>query len=204
MLHTKGFPCEYVPMRVFEMKPDAESYRWLTTRKEEDFNLLSDLVEAPPGKKWTPVAVEWIDDDLNAGKPESDYPTLGTTPVVSQRAVGELLDALIENGEVLPLDNGSSADAYYVFNVTRSIDALDESRAEVVRFGTGRIMMVKRYAFLPGALVDVSIFRVPQLRVQVFVTERFVERVRRANLTGFLFREVWNSDSAVTSPGAAT
>ena len=182
-------------MRVFEMKPDVETYRWLTAIEESDFNLLADLAHVSVGDAWRPIAVEWIDDDLNAGKPKSDYPTLGSTPVLSQRAVDELLDVLVENGELLPLD-GDLAEKYYVYNVTRILDALDTEKSDAIWFGTGRIMMMKQYAFHGAQLEGVTIFKVPQLRVQVFATEPFVKRVESSGLTGFSFREVWRSSSA--------
>lgn len=182
-------------MRVFEMRADAETYRWLTTIVESDFNILADLAHASVGDAWRPVAVEWIDDDLNAGKPKSDYPTLGSTPALSQRAVDELMEVLVENGEILPL-SGGSADRYYVYNVTRILDALDIEKSDAIWFGPGRIMMMKRYAFRDAELEGATVFKVPQLRVQVFVTEPFVRRVKNSGLTGFSFREVWQSSSA--------
>lgn len=182
-------------MRVFEMQGDAETYRWLTAIEESDFNVLADLAHVSVGDAWRPIAVEWIDDDLNAGKPKSDYPTLGSTPVLSQRAIDELMEVLVENGEILPL-NGDSAEQYYVYNVTRILDALDTDKSDAIWFGPGRIMMMKRYAFRDAELEGATIFKVPQLRVQVFVTEPFVERIESSGLTGFSFREVWRSSSA--------
>jgi hypothetical protein len=173
-------------MRIFELRPDVERYRWLTLVRESDFNVLSDLDGSPVGIKWTPLATEWIDDDLNAGKPKSDFPTLGSTPVFSERAIDTLVDLLVEHGEVLPLalvDGGG----YFIFNTTRTVDALDEERSSVVRFpSSGRIMRIDKYAFSGDAPLF-PIFRIPQMRSKVFVTDPFVERVTDSALTGFDF-----------------
>ncbi|HEX2207713.1 MAG TPA: DUF1629 domain-containing protein [Longimicrobium sp.] len=176
-------------MRIFELRPDVEGYRWLTLVRESDFNVLSDLDGSPVSTDWVALTAEWIDDDLNAGKPKSDFPTLGATPVFSQRAVDELFDVLVENGELLPLsvDDGT----YYVYNTTRIIDALDEERSSVVRFSTGEVMRIAKYVFRDDAAF-LPIFRLPQSRVKVFVTGPFVDRVKASALTGFDFRLVWD------------
>jgi hypothetical protein len=186
-------------MRIFKLRSDVEGYRWLDLVDESGFDLLGELDDGPAGTLWSPLAAEWIEDDLNAGKPKSDFPTLGTTPVFSQRAIDTLLDLLIENGEILPLEVEDGN--YYVFNVTRELDAFDENRSDVVRFSTGRIMKVTRYAFHADKLHGPAIFKVPQVRGTIFVTDPFVERVEKAGLTGFEFEKVW--EGAPEAPGEA-
>lgn len=177
-------------MRTFELQPDSENYRWLTLVRESDFNVLADLPDSRRENDWIPLAAEWIDDALNEGKPESDFPTLGSTPVFSRRAVDALSDMLIENGELLPLAlaNGN----YFVYNTTRVIDALDEERSELVRLSTGRVMRVVKYVF-HQTVGFTPVFRIPQLRTKVFVTDRFMERVTTAGLTGFALKPVWET-----------
>jgi len=180
-------------MQIYQLRSNAEECRWLTLVSESDFRVLSDLNEGPIGAAWEPLPAEWIEDDLNAGKPKCDFPTLGTTPTFSQRAVDKLLDLLVENGELLPL--GLTDERYFVYNATRQVNALDEDRSELVRFSSGRIMDIKRYAFRPEQLQSATIFRLPQVRGAVFVTDRFVERVAEAGLTGFDFAEVWSIEA---------
>lgn len=177
-------------MRIYQLHPDVESYRWLSLVDESEFGILSDLNDRSAGASWRPLAVEWIEDELNDGKPDSDFPTLGTTPVMTQRAVDSLLDLLVENGELLPLELGSTR--YYAYNVTRNVDALDEGRSEIVRFSSGRVMRVSRYEFYPDRIRDLSIFKLPQLRSDVFATSVFYKRVRDAGLSGFQFTEIWS------------
>lgn len=181
-------------MRVYELKSDVENYRWLTMVREEDFDALTSFDGTLVGAAWKPYTVEPISDDLNAGRSLSDFPTLGTVPTFSQRAVDTLLDVLVENGEVLPLT--SEAGNFYAYNVTLVVDALDEERSETKRFqSSGRIMRVIRYEFYPERLAGLSLFKVPQLATE-FVTDAFVRRVREADLTGFDFREVWSDVGA--------
>jgi hypothetical protein len=183
-------------MRVFELGRDVDHYRWLATVHENDIQALPSAGDRGVGASWKPIEVEFIDDDLNARLPEGDFPTLGITPTVSQRAVDVLLDLLVENGELLPLL--SKEGSYYAYHVTRVVDAFDEAESELKRFSDGAIMRVTRYAFRPERLAGMSIFRVPQLS-QVFVTEIFVERVIKAKLTGFEFVEVWKGPGATAT-----
>jgi hypothetical protein len=82
-------------------------------------------------------------------------------------------------------------ETYFVYNTTRIIDALDEDRSSVVRFRTGEIMRIADYAFREKVAL-LPIFRIPQSRVKVFVTDSFVERVRASALTGFDLRLLWD------------
>lgn len=129
---------------------------------------------------------------MNAGKPTSDFPTLGTVPVFSERALDALLDLLVENGEILPLD--CCGEKYFAYNTTRRLDALDEERSILVRFDTGRIMDVRAYEFFPERLGTAAVFRLPQLRARSFVTDAFARRIDDAGLTGFGLRQVWSSE----------
>jgi hypothetical protein len=182
-------------MTVYELRADAEAYRWLTMLLDVDFDVLAGLEGIPVGSAWERYAVEPIDDDLNAGKSLGDFPTLGTTPTFSQHAVDALRDMLLENGELLPLT--SDAGQFYAYNVTRVVDALDEHRSELKRFRDGGIMRVIRHEFRSEIVADLAIFKVPQLtRGPVFATDAFATRVREAHLKGFVFEEVWTAEEA--------
>jgi hypothetical protein len=179
-------------MRILKLKPDVDRYRWLALVDDSDARILSDLHDGPVVAAWKPVRAEWIEEDITMGKPKSDFPTLGTTPVFSQRAVDTLLDLLVENGEILPLE--VEGESYFAYNVTRTLDALDQDRSVIVRYPTGRILDVTRYAFLPEKLDGSPIFRLPQFRGRAFVTDEFAARVRDGELTGFALVEVWSDD----------
>lgn len=180
-------------MRVLKLRPDVDRYRWLALVEESDARVLSNLHDGPIGAAWKPLRVEWIEEDVSTGKPKGDFPTLGTTPVFSQRAVDALLDLLLENGEILPLD--IEGESYFAYNATRTLDALDEHRSKIVPFTTGGILDVTRYVFLPEKVSQSAIFRLPQLRGRVFVSDVFANRIQSAGLTGFELVEVWSSQS---------
>lgn len=179
-------------MNVYRLQAEREGFRWLTMAQEPDLGLLSVLQGLPAAGHWTTPAVASLELDFE-GRTLSlpDFPVFSTSAVFSRRAVDVLLDLLIENGEILPLacDEGD----FFVFNLTRVLDALDEPASELRRFGRngrGRVKRIVRHAFVPER-VTASIFRIPQKPLRIYVTQRFVDRVDGAGLTGFDFTPVW-------------
>lgn len=174
------------------MQPEREGFRWLTMAQEPDLGLLAVLQGLPAAAQWTTPSVATLELDLEGRTlPLPDFPVFTTSAAFSRRAVDVLLDLLIENGEILPLecDEGD----FFVYNVTRLLDALDEGASELRRFGRdrrGRVKTIVRHAFVPE-LVTASIFRIPQKPLRIYVTQRFVDRVEAADLTGFSFGLVW-------------
>lgn len=176
-------------MIIFGLRPDVEAYQWLTFPRENDFLVSQELRGTPVRDRWEVLSVTPLKDDLSDNALSGDFPTLGTIPVFSERAVNSLRDLLEANGEILPL---TSADgSYSAYNVTTVVDALDEVRSKVTRFRDGRVMEILEYAFLPQRLGGLTIFKVPQILSNVFVTDVFVSRVREAGLVGFKFNRVW-------------
>ena len=121
--------------------------------------------------------------------------------VLSRHALDVLLPHIGDLGQVLPLEFDEAE--YFFFNVTNVVDALDEANTEILRFPSGRISKIERYAFKPEAVRDQWLFKIPQRKSGfAFVTDRFVELVKSSGLTGFKFRPLW-SDEATASAKAA-
>lgn len=180
-------------MKVFTLRPNANHFQNFVLPDEAVWGTLETFDGTPVAQKWTPLEVNvFRDNNQNARLPPGDFPTLGgTIPVFSETAVNEFGDMLYPNGEVLPLEGGEGK--YYAYNVTRFVDALDEERSELVRFSHGGIMRVVKHEFVPQAIGDAVIFKLPQTpRMYVYVTQPFVDRVRSAGLRGFLFEEVFS------------
>lgn len=179
-------------MRVYQLRAEADHYRPLTVARDDDFRKLSALHDEPAPPTWVPVKVEWLDEGDSLQKPVADFPSFGGVPAFSYRAVNALRDLLEPNGVILPLQ--TSSEGLFAYKVTSEVDALDEEGSELMRFSSGRIMGVQRFAFFADRIDEVQIFKVPQLRAHVFVTHVFAERVRRSGLTGFVLEEVWSDE----------
>lgn len=185
-------------MNVYELAPAPDLYQHFVLVREEQWSDLTSRFDGMPiGSAWTPFEVALLRDDTedHRNRWPSDFPTLGTIPVFSQRAVEALQTMLTDNGELLPLYcKDCEGGNYFAYNVTRVVDALDEARSQLKYFKDGGIMRVVRYEFRPDQLMDAVIFKIPQQRrSRVFVTDTFVQRAHAAHLVGFDFRPVWSA-----------
>jgi hypothetical protein len=132
--------------------------------------------------------------------PSADFELLTGKPLLSERAVNALADILDANGQLFRVD--SSAGAYYLFNITTIIDALDHEHSQIKYWprlkkdtGPRRVDQVNRYAFHSNRLEAATIFKVPEYPLtSVYATDSFVDRVRKAGLLGFDFRLLWPLD----------
>ncbi len=141
-------------------------------------------------KPWTDVKFGWDPDMLS--KLKGDYPSLiPGVPVFSRAAVAVLRDLLEGVGEILPVK--IAGEEYFIYNLTRIIDALDESHSVLSRFDDGRVFYIDEHFFFGDKLEDAPLFKIPQMPdSSIFVTDVFVKRVKKAKLKGFWFPLLWS------------
>jgi hypothetical protein len=88
---------------------------------------------------------------------------------------------------------------FYLWNVTNVVDALNEEASSTIRFSSGRLMMVEKWAFRIDAAKDQVAFKIPQLRrAFTFMTDQFMRRVREERLVGFDPELLWVSEGSST------
>ena len=178
-------------MNVYILDADVNKYRGIYYKDAED------VVDFNRRFDGTSVKKNWRGQEefafIPQRLPKGDTPGLSThIPVFSVRAVAVLADLLEKNGELLPTT--CDGEDYFVFNVTRVIDALDEANCELKRFSSGRIMDIVRYSFVEAKLIGIVIFKLRQdLLGSVYVTDPFVQRVKAAKLKGFKLPLIWSS-----------
>lgn len=179
-------------MKVYTFCADVNKFRGIYYTNEDD------IIEFKRSFDGNPIKDTWTGNEQFAFVParlrKGDTPGLSThIPVFNSKAVEILADFLEPNGELLPIT--CDGERLFVFNVTRVVDALDEDNSELKLFSDGEIMDVVGFSFFEEKLSGMTVFKIPQLiRMDVFVTDPFVERVEAAKLKGFKFRLVWSSD----------
>jgi hypothetical protein len=130
-------------MEIYEWRSEVEGCTWLTTVVAADLERLN-FEGTTVLQPWTPPAMEWIlDQEGDIDLAISDCPNLTPGSVVlSARAVTGIGALLEPYGELLPLAHPQHR--YFALNVTRVIDALDESTSSIDRFpSSGRIMAIQ-------------------------------------------------------------
>lgn len=189
-------------MNVYSVSLDVDHYQSLElVDLDSDWEAMYDF-NGTPIKKWKPLKVEIaFDEELKTQLPPGDFPSLfADVPVLSPAAV-QVLQPLIEgNGQLLPLQCAEGE--YFILNVTNVVDALDETKSEIVRFPDGKkILDIKQFVFLSAKLQNVNIFKLPQQPLgQVFVTDGFVKAVRDSGLVGVNFVWLWSSEQLTSTP----
>lgn len=123
----------------------------------------------------------------------SDFPWLAShVLIVRERALENLRGILESNGELLPLNTNDGTNLW-AYNA-RVVNALDEARSSLQKFsGTNRIMRIRKVAFIKDAIIGVDVFRLPYQASATYVSERFIERIKKAELVGLDFKEVWSA-----------
>lgn len=122
------------------------------------------------------------------------------TPVFSQRVLDTLGNMISPFGEFLPIDCPNASMNLYYFNVTNGIYGMDIDKTQygyIREYQDGDIHRhdVTLYVFRPDVIRDEVIFKdLSTIKSSIYVTDRFVQAVIDANLTGFIFRRVWSEE----------
>jgi hypothetical protein len=179
-------------MNVYKLRADSDRYKGLIMPGGDLFEFAGRFNGRPVTRLDGYERIR-LDPDTRTHR-KGDFPSLiPGVPVFGRRAMDALRDLLERNGEAFPII--IAGDEYFLFNVTRVVDALDESRTKLRRFDDGRVYQIDSYAFFPDRVASEVIFRIPQLIDSTpYVTDEFVKRVESANLKGFWFPLVWSSD----------
>jgi hypothetical protein len=169
----------------------VDGWEWALPMAQSDNMTIVELFGKPIADRWTPIPMRLLRQDEH-GKPwkSSDMPWLGGhLLILKPRAAAVLRDLCLEAGEMLPL---SCTDVELVaWNVTTVVDALDHERSKILRHSHGGVMWIKTFSFKSDLIEGLTAFRIPESRTEIFVSRRFVQRVREAELTGTSFDEVW-------------
>lgn len=165
-------------LRIF--RPSApEGYEWVVPIDNADVEVIRALGERSSGDPWTPIQMTLLKvDDHGRPQQRSDLPWLGGHVLVLRdeaiEAVGEILRP---HGELLPLLCDEARLALFSAPVVEGV--LDETRSDMVRYGTGRIMALRAPAFRRAVLGDIGAFKLAEMpRGDLYLTDHLVEPIR--------------------------
>jgi len=104
--------------------------------------------------------------------------------------LGNLMKGAIE---ILPIEFEDTI--WNGIYVTKILDAINHEKAKPVRLSSGKIIRFEKYAFLLDVVQGHHIFRISDKRLSfVFVSDEFKKCAETAELTGFNFECVWDSE----------
>lgn len=184
-------------MEYYIVKPDLERHFPVGPSHEVDLLAIMDRLRGVvPFEAWTPIRLEVLTEDPYEEAAEvptqladlMDFNATGIH-VISERARAELGPVLGPCCHFLPVSLGGQR--YYLNHVTTVLDALDASASEVERFESGNIKSVGRYVLNGEHVERADMFRLLGIRWQlVLASQRIMEVVQNAGLTGFTFLPV--------------
>jgi len=159
----------------------------------DDFRKLDKLDGTPRKSEWKPIFVKRVRASLREGNRPSDFPSRVDTLILRRSALDALRDMLEANGEVLPLATDDGVELY-VHNM-QTIDALDWNRSIFDSYEEfNPCPWMKKPVFITSALEGVDIFKQARVSNDLYVSNRFVARVKAAKLKGLEFTKVWSSE----------
>ena len=185
-------------MKIYKLWPDTK-YRFMYPDEHvyhsEDWEFKCDELA---GK--LPEFKAHFDD--REGEPIPDIAFLGMTTFAFRKDVAtELVDILEESGELLPFYVGE--DLWYLLNITKSIDALDEDKT-TFRIDDGVTKLIaSNYIFKEEMLPESTLFKIPTDNyTNIFCVDRrdtdeqvmnnLFCAIAHHGYTGIEFREVYS------------
>ena len=181
-------------MRIYDYQ-QTTGYEILHTADGEAFAVLDRLNGKRIGKRWKPVRVRRVRASSRQACRPSDAPAtfMGGVLVFRRSAVDALRDILDAHGELLPLEDEGGVELY-VYNPW-PLDALDQELSVGYRNDEGRVCVADKHVFIPSVVEGVDIFRQKQeRRGPIYLSERFLQRWKKAKLKGLDFKLAWDSD----------
>jgi len=129
-------------------------------------------------------------------KPIGDAPASGLLNLISQRAADALRDIWDRHALLYPVVLDDASEPYYMVVVQTVIDALDREHSvgKLQKYGPtpDLFAVIDEWVFHEDQLNGAVLFRLPDSKTAMYVTEAFKERVVAAKLKGFcLKRSFW-------------
>lgn len=179
-------------MKIWELGSDDNS-RELTFDNQnpmpDEHPIYSRIDGSLLADKWDPCYVM----DYRKGK-YTDFPYFCSGLLVFSKPTYDKIGSYIQDQvEYLPLIHAEME--FIAVNVTNLIDCVDKERSVAKRLSSGGLLGYKKVVFIAEKIpADTMIFRLPESVLRIFVTDRFIELVKKHRLKGFQFTEVWDSE----------
>lgn len=180
-------------MRIWQLHFDGDNYESFMPVKFPSVEEIQTFDGRPKKDSWIPLKVERMHPET--GLELSDTPGL-FLPVFSKRAADILLPLIKDSAELLELD--FSEGQYFGIHVTNVLNVIDYTKSEYVMFSDNkRIMMFNKYAFrICNEIKNSHIFKIVDEPLRwAFVSDEFKRTVEEHDLTGFVFKLVWDSEN---------
>jgi hypothetical protein len=192
-------------VKVFNYRGVPEPYARFGIRKEDQKLWHDEFHGESHAAGWTPIKLHPAELYRGVPLPLGPIADVTTVDAVMKNCVwGPRTRAVLEPhvspfGEFLALECKEAP--WVLFNVTHTIDALDEKNSKLSYFKSapGKVMTIHEPVFKPDKLRGELIFRIPQRGASdIFVTDAFARLVEQHGLQGFNLKPVWSDEQPAT------
>ena len=176
-------------MKIYKFRPDVNNYRGITLCDEPSYEFFNQFDGRSLSSSWKTINVKEYEED--EGLERGDTPGF-TIPVLNERALSIIKPLIKDDVEILPLCCGG--EKLFGINILNNTDAFDRNNAEYKTFKDGiKVMRILKYGFKEEMICGKHIFRIPEEKKGVFVSEDFVNAVKSNHLKGFIFELVYST-----------
>lgn len=175
-------------MRILRLEADVESYASIVLASRREYDMLPIFDGRRLDAGWPRLHGRLTD------QPVADFAYLTAGMFACRLSVWETLRVDLEQEvEVLPIE--VEPVPFAVINVTNRIDCLDRQRSRIRHFpGSDRVYRVLDHVFETERIASSYLFKVPELRTDVFATEAFERIVTSAGFSGLRFDVVMTDE----------
>lgn len=176
-------------MRIWHLDCNVDGYENLTWLTDVGIDEIQSYDGRSKITDWKPLGVRRM-----YNREYSNTPGLSShIPVFDKKAVDILKELINGYAEILPLK--SSDGEFYAINVTEVLDCIDYKKSKFKTYrDSKRIMRFIKYEFNEQMVKGKHIFKIiDESLKKPFVSDEFRQNVIDCQLSGFVFKLVWNS-----------
>jgi len=202
-IYTWEIHDDYARYWTIESIAHQEAFRKLKNIEgESEFGPLYDKAEKYLSKicnpndiqEWNPPILKEDIDEHNTIRLKADMHSTwgGEGYLLSQNMVDKIGDVLQEYGDLFPLEVEDREDKLYRYWVNREIpfECVDKEKSKFFdnEYRDDYVFKIEKLVLKEDCQSDAMIFRVKEeYEKTIFVTEEFIELVKKHNLKGFMF-----------------
>lgn len=182
-------------MKIFRLQSDVTNYCSFIEDYPEG---VESIMGVSRDRKWLPFGEEYTSRSLvlrsnDMGRKNYSFDissALSPFFVFSENAIEILQDILLERGQVLPVITKSKEKKFFGYYPTNSLRNCFNREGAVYKEYPGGLM-IRKHSLIKVNIFDEYLFTIEEDIGTVFLTDKFVERVKNSGLIGFDFsREI--------------
>jgi len=188
-------------MNIYKFRPSSSNKYHCLDMREEDLDRLDEVGERSLLESWEPLHLELY---TKGKRKPTDFPCLQLFYMIfTEKSYGVFKDfiAATQGMEALPC-TGTAGNLYLLNLWDFSVDCFHAKASEVERYSAGGpIREISIYQFHANKIPDELFFQIPEMPLDIFVTQNFMDLARDNDLAGLDLVRIWPNDTLEDAEG---